>query len=579
MFLAVFLSMYVYTMQGGYSTQIEMTAQNELRVSSVFAALALSGEDINDETAERMNAMNFGEHNENFVAVRSDDGFAILGTPHYDISVTNDLLFSAWEGQSSVTAIRGDYKYGVTVIVDSNFQVAALAVVRQLSTILTDEMRDATIDFLLAMSATVFAFVFLFVEVNRILEVINIPNMKRERSLRYAKGLRSLMFIITACRYIPLYFFVLIVQDIYEHNPASWLPGDVATVLPIAVVLLLMAVGRDITARIIRVRPRKMLLLGCFIGTAGFTALSLGVATTLPVLLLLLMFTYTGLSLTYNGLWDYASDAADSGYGEFADTREHTLSGEYLGGTAGAVIGAMVFDKFGLSAAFALSAAILIVLAILLRSLLTSGDAPYAEQSVKSKTELGFLKFFFSKHIFLFMLLLLMPFVLGEYFIEQFSPLYASAIELSPGAASWTCLLMTMTLAYISPGIVQLLSKRFSTTAITVTANLIAAGGLVLFAVYPGLVTLYAASGLIGISMGVGKNIIAARFTELSEVNIYKHSGSVYNLFDSLFGLLGAALFTLVFIISAGGTSVIIIGIAIAVATLMYLTLSKRKET
>jgi len=143
------------------------------------------------------------------------------------------------------------------------------------------------------------------------------------------------------------------------------------------------------------------------------------------------------------------------------------------------------------------------------------------------------------------MLLLLLPFVVGEYFIEQFSPLYAVTIEISPGAASWTSLIMTMTLAYIAPPFVRLFTGRISKTSICLFANLLAAGGLVLFAFMPGLITMYATSAIIGVSIGIGKNIFATKYAELPETGRYANSGPVYNLFDAIFGLFGAALFTL----------------------------------
>ncbi|MCL2698665.1 MAG: MFS transporter, partial [Oscillospiraceae bacterium] len=568
-FLVVFLSMYVYTMQSGYSTQIELTNQSRLRISSVFAGLSLSGNEIVNDLSEQAQSMNFGEHSECLVMIRLDDTFVVLGDESQSIPSANDLFHSAWESQASVTGIRGEYKYGVTIIADSSYEVAALAVVRQLVSVQADETRGATIDFLLAMSATVFAFVFLFVEMNRMLEVINLPNLKRERGLRYAKSTRSLMFLANACRYIPLYFFVLIVRDIYEVNPVSWISGELATVLPIAVVLIVMAVGKDIAGLFIRLKARRMMIFGCLIGLAGFLLLNL--AVTLLVLLLLLILTYTGVSMVYNGLWDFAANAANTGYKEFADIKEHTLSGEYLGGTAGAVIGAMVYDKFGLFAAFALSSVVLFILAVLIRALLPAGQRPVKAE----RREYGFFKFFFSKRVFLLMFLLLMPFVLGEYFIEQFSPLYAASIELSPGAASWTSLLMTMAIAYIAPSLVRAFTGRIGKTAICVLANMLAAAGLVLFALLPGIAAMYGASALIGVSVGVGKNILAAKYSEFRESQLYAHSGYVYNLFDSLFGLLGAALFTFVHIMSSGGSTVVYIAVIIVFATILYLMFSR----
>ena len=539
LFLVVFLVMYVYTIQSGYSTQIELMTQNELRISSMFSALSLSGKDELDEVYKQSLDLDAGENNDLLIITRDRDSFYVLGDETKEIPEAYDLFLSAWEGQMSVTGIRGDYKYGITFIADSEFNVSALAAVRQPDTIQADEMRDKTTDFLLTMSATVFAFVFLFTELNRMLEVINIPNLKRERGLRYAQGIRTLMFLANACRYVPLYFFVLIVRDIYVINPVSWLPAELATVLPIAVVLIVMAIGRDIAGKLLRLRARRLMIFGSFIGILGFLALSMVV--TLPSLLIVLILTYTGLSMVYNGLWDFAQAASETGYSEFSDIKEQTLSGEFLGGTTGAVIGALIYDKFGLFAAFALSSAILVVLMILVRVLL-----PIGEKAVKTeKSELGFFSFIFSGRVLVFMLLLLLPFVVGEYFIEQFSPLYAVTIEISPGAASWTSLIMTMTLAYIAPPFVRLFTGRISKTSICLFANLLAAGGLVLFAFMPGLITMYATSAIIGVSIGIGKNIFATKYAELPETGRYANSGPVYNLFDAVFGLFGAALLTL----------------------------------
>jgi MFS family permease len=562
-FLLVFLTLYSFSIQNGYRTQIEFSIKDELRTSSMFAALSLSGGEFPSHLlAAQAREMDFGEHSDCIVIVQTETGFEILGDETRDISYANELFFSAWEGQASVTGLRGENKYGVTAIISGAGEVMALAAIRQPAAVQATEMRSATIDFLLAMSATVFAFAFLFIEINKILEVVNVPDLEQKHGLRYAKGVRSLMFLASACRYIPLYFFVIIVRDIYEFNPISFIPAEVAMVLPIAIVVVVMAVGGGIVGKFVRLKSRVMLILGCIIGAAGFFALTL--ASTLPLLLLLLFVAYTGLSMVYNGLWDFAAET---------DLKEQTLSGEYLGGMAGAVIGAMVFDKIGLFAAFALSAVVLLVLIALIFTMLPEGEeAEHAE-----KREFGFLRFFFSKRIFLYMFLLLMPFVFGEYFIEQFSPLYADSISLSPGAASWASLLMTMALAFVAPSIVRLFFGRLSNTAICVFTNILAACGLVLFAYMPGIIGMYAAAALIGLSIGVGKNIINEGFEKLEETKKYANSGSVYNLFDSLFGLLGAALFTLAHALSQNGEYIMSVAAIIIVATILYTVFSRKR--
>jgi len=107
-------------------------------------------------------------------------------------------------------------------------------------------------------------------------------------------------------------------------------------------------------------------------------------------------------------------------------------------------------------------------------------------------------------------------------------------------------------------------------------ANVLSAAGLLLFALSPGLITMYAASALIGLSIGIGKNIISLRYSELIETKRYAHSGYAYNMFDSLFGMLGAALFTAAHVLSSNEEYILVIAGIVIVPTLLYFIVSRR---
>jgi MFS family permease len=570
-------------MQNSYTTQIELSRQDELRLSSMFAALSLAHEDsVSERLYEQATALNFGEDNESLIILRNENSFEIYGNTAdavRDVTYGADLFLSAWETQAAVTGVRGEHKYGVSVLTDHERQTMALVAVRQLDALQADELFDTTVQFMLEMTAMVFAFLFLFVMTNRLLEAINLPNMKRERYLRYGGVVRELMFFVTLARYIPMYFFVLIVGKIYQNNPIDWLPVDRAIVTPLAVVLLVMVLGNAFVRKIIRLQPRSMMILGCFIALFGFVALSY--ANTLPAFLLLLMFTFTGVSMTYSGLWNFASNVSDTGFGEFRMLKEQTFSTEYLGGMAGAVIGAVIYDNIGLFAAFAVSAGIMLVVAVLIRAMLPKYDIKeYSEYTKEEDVQasgksMNLWKFLFSKRLMLFIFLLFMPFVMGEYFIEQFAPLYAKSIDLSPGAASWSTLLMTLTLAYLGTPIAGMLKGKLNNTTICVFSSLISACGMLIFSFMPGMLTMYAASLFIGISIGVGGNLISDWYNNLDESEQYRNSGYVYELFGSIFGQVGAVLFTISHISSPDGSAIMFVAIAIVVTTVLYVIISE----
>ena len=567
-FLVVFLAMFSLSMHNGFSAHIESARINELRVSSVYASLLLSGTDISEFSADNLPI--FGEHVESLIIIQTPDGFSVIGD-ETALLYTREFFTSAWDTQSSSVGIFGEYKYGVTVILDETLQhVAAMAVVRQPVALLASELQGATIDFMLAMSATVLAFIFLFIQLNKLLEAINNPYTHLSPALRYAAGISSLTFMVTICKAIPAYFFVLIIMNIY--NPLDWLPNEFATVLPLIVVILMMVVGNDIAQKLIRLTPRGMIILGCVIGASGFIVMN--VTGNLFLWLLLLAVAYLGVSMVTVGLQGFVAEAAHTKCDELKHIEEENLSSEYLGYTSGAVLGAIVFDQFGMFAAFALSAAILIILAVLIRVILPPGTRP--EGNTSSGT--SFLRFFFSKKILFITIFLLGPFFIGEFFIEQYAPLYAASINLSPGAAAWTSLLMTIAAAYIAPSFLHLLVTRLSKVVICIIANMISALGMITFALMPGIATLYIASAMIGISVGIGANALENSYSDIQDSKSYKRSSYVFQLLGAGFGQLGVVLFTVAHNVSPSGEHVLIIAAVVAIPTLLYLVLSWKNK-
>jgi MFS family permease len=229
----------------------------------------------------------------------------------------------------------------------------------------------------------------------------------------------------------------------------------------------------------------------------------------------------------------------------------------------------------GLFAAFVVSAAILVITAILIRFLLPQNDI--APANPQERKDFGFLRFLFSKRVFLFLAFVMTPFIVGGFFIKQFAPLYADSIGLSPGAAAWTFLLMTLAAAFAAPAATRLLDGRFRKITICIFANFLSAAGLVIFSIMPGIATMYAASALLGIAIGTGTGMVEGGFSELEESRRYRGSVFVFKLFGALLGQLGVFVFTFAHALSPEGRYVLIIAAVIAVPTLIYSVIFARK--
>jgi len=575
-FLVIFLSIFSVSMQNGYNTQIELSRQDELRQTSIFTAVALSGGNAGG-LGERAASLSYDEGSEFVFIIRTDAGFLIAGYENEDISASYDLLEAAWDGVSSRAGLRGGYMYGVTPIVGVNHETVALAGVRHSYAAYAGELQTRSIDFLLSMSATVLALVFLFVELNKLLEVINLADSKRERSLRYAPGARNLVFLVTLCQYIPMYFFVLIVHEIYRYNPVSWLPSGLASSIPLVLVLMTMLFGGKITAGLIKARPMAIMTLGCAIGAAGFMLMGAAVYLTFNFLLFIgmLVLTYTGVSMVYNGLWDHISYLSGIGDAGLKNLKMNARSGEYLGYTSGAVVGAIIYEEFGLMAALSFAGGVLLVLAALIRFMLFANEENIRENAVSGGTY-GFIRFIQSKKIIVYTLMLIIPFAIAPYFTGQFSPLYAQSIGMSPGAASWTSLLQTVCIAYIAPMLTAPLLRRFKKSLVAAGSNILSAVALAIFALMPGIPTLYAAAALIGIAVGIGTDTNNDGFTDLQESRLYRGSAQYYNSAKSIFEQFGTVLFTVVHAISINGEYVLAVAALIAVLSVGYYIFSGR---
>ena len=579
MFLIIFLTQFTFAVQNGYQAQIELSRQDELRISTMFIALTY-GQEL------QIDAPILDENNEYFIVTRTEEGFRAAGMGMGDISNLRDLLETAWDARSSAAGVRGGYLYGVSAVADSLNGVTALVCARQPYSLFREELTARNADFLLGMSATVLALVFLFIELNKLLEAINRPLQKKERGLKYAFGARGLVFLVTMSQYIPQYFFVLIVFGIYSNNPVSWLPAGTAVMFPLFLAMPIMLFGKTIADKFIKLDARASMTLGCVVGAAGF--LLMGAAGNLFVFLLIMAFTYTGISIVYNGLWDYVIYTSGFDYPELQSIKQNTVGGEFLGYTSGAVLGAMVYDKFGLFAALSTAAGILLLLGVLLRcmkSITSELDADEVANEEKEGLEepegvkYTFIRFLTSKNIIRYYICLILPFVVAPLFINHFSPLYAESINLSPGAVSWTSLLQVIFIAYVSPRIGGYLARRLSSATVVTVANTISAAALILFALLPGLTALYAASALIGIAAGVGTTAMAAGYYGLPEAQSYGKSRYVYFALRSIGGQIGTILFTLVYAGSVNGELVLAIALPIAVLSLGYAFYSKKARS
>jgi hypothetical protein len=101
--------------------------------------------------------------------------------------------------------------------------------------------------------------------------------------------------------------------------------------------------------------------------------------------------------------------------------------------------------------------------------------------------------------------------------------------------------------------------------------------GLVMFSIFPGIITMYIASALLGVSIGTGTTMVEGGFSELEEAQQYRGSVFVFKVFGALLGQVGVLVFTFAHSLSPGGEYVLAVAAVIAVPTLLYYIITKGK--
>ena len=384
--------------------------------------------------------------------------------------------------------------------------------------------------------------------------------------------LRLLIFLAYLVDCMQDAFVSILANQLY--TPILGIPQSVGAALPLSAQVFAAAVMAFLGGGLSRKAGVKKTLVGgflleitgCLLCGAGGTYFSLlGGKAVIGMGLGLII-------VSLNAIAARGEDEAESAKA-FTDISAGTLAGV----TAGAGVGSIILSFGHYSMVYFAGAAILLI-----GLALSFSGRDYKEVAVaKAKEEVGFFRFLFNRQVITFLLLMLLPFLMGLSFREYFFPIYAAELGMSETMIGRLYLICGLLVIYAGPQLTgKLIARLGGKWTVTLASALIIAAPL-LYVAIPTLATTIVGVLLLSVAISFG---YAAQSTYYSELPSVEHYGGgramgIYSLFENIGQTLGPMIYGLAMMLGYRFGLGLIGGAMLALLLLFLACNGKKKDS
>lgn len=384
--------------------------------------------------------------------------------------------------------------------------------------------------------------------------------------------LRLLIFLAYLVDCMQDAFVSILANQLY--TPILGIPQSVGAALPLSAQVFAAAVMAFLGGGLSRKAGVKKTLVGgflleitgCLLCGAGGTYFSLlGGKAVIGMGLGLII-------VSLNAIAARGEDEAESAKA-FTDISAGTLAGV----TAGAGVGSIILSFGHYSMVYFVGAAILLI-----GLALSFSGRDYKEAAVaKAKEEVGFFRFLFNRQVITFLLLMLLPFLMGLSFREYFFPIYAAELGMSETMIGRLYLICGLLVIYAGPQLTgKLIARLGGKWTVALASGLIIVAPL-LYAAIPTLATTIVGVLLLSVAISFG---YAAQSTYYSELPSVEHYGGgramgIYSLFENIGQTIGPMIYGLAMMLGYRSGLGIIGGAMLALLLLFLICNGKKKDS
>ena len=384
--------------------------------------------------------------------------------------------------------------------------------------------------------------------------------------------LRLLIFLAYLVDCMQDAFVSILANQLY--TPILGIPQSVGAALPLSAQVFAAAVMAFLGGGLSRKAGVKKTLVGgflleitgCLLCGAGGTYFSLlGGKAVIGMGLGLII-------VSLNAIAARGEDEAESAKA-FTDISAGTLAGV----TAGAGVGSIILSFGHYSMVYFAGAAILLI-----GLALSFSGRDYKEVAVaKAKEEVGFFRFLFNRQVITFLLLMLLPFLMGLSFREYFFPIYAAELGMSETMIGRLYLICGLLVIYAGPQLTgKLIARLGGKWTVTLASALIIAAPL-LYVAIPTLATTIVGVLLLSVAISLGYAAQSSYYSELPSVEHYGggRAMGIYSLFENIGQTIGPMIYGLAMMLGYRSGLGLIGGAMLALLLLFLACNGKKKDS
>ena len=445
-------------------------------------------------------------------------------------NIYSEVMRSGEIVQATEISAYGAWSFQLTPIYGEDGSIIAeldvgqnLDMITRRKTELTREMIIGAIISTVVAAMLLLEVTFLISHVQRRRTVENLDNTQRV-------PLRTMMYLIYMADAMQDAFIAILCSQLYQGGLP--IPDGVAIALPMSGQLLLMALFSIFAGGFVeRFGSRFIMTLGMLLNLAGF-------------LLCMIMGSYSGLligkMLIGAGMGAvYVSCNAVAATGSsgtlIAEANAAISAGTLAGLTIGAGLSSILLSMGNWRLIY-LAGAVICVCGVLVAA--SSGDVRMgrAEREEREEQMLSAKKFFTSRRVIGFLLLVLLPFMMAMSYREYFFPLFSNEHGINEVRIGQIYLVCGMLTLYIGPGLSAWFIKRLGAYWSIIAASAAMGINMLLFVFFPSLVTVILGVVLLSLIISFAFTCQYTYYELTPEIMLYGEGRAVgvYSVFESL---------------------------------------------
>ena len=342
--------------------------------------------------------------------------------------------------------------------------------------------------------------------------------------------LRTMGFLIYLADAMQDAFIAILCSQLYHGGLP--IPDGVAIALPMSAQLLMMAVFSLFAGRLVeRLGSRLVMSVGMLINLAGFlTCMIMG---SYYGLLIGKVLIGAAMGTVYVSCTSVAATGGNSAY--IADANASLSAGSTAGLTIGAGLSSVLLNMGGWRLIY-LFGAVIAAFGLLLALLSGNVRVGHADEQASGSQQISARKFFTSRRVIGYFILMLVPFMMAMSYREYFFPLFGNEHGIDEVRIGQILLLCGILSLYIGPMISSFLIRKIGAYWSIVVASAAMGADMLLFVLFPSLWAVIVGMVVVSLIMSFAITCQYTYFELTPEVGLFGEGRAlgIYSAFESL---------------------------------------------